>query len=80
MANWEERINLHAVLDAHRDDEDNAAVIVAFRAEVRKSRLLANWAYYLPDDATTEQIDAWLAKVYDAADERRVWCGMPSFK
>ncbi len=78
MPRWEESIDLHAVLDAHRDDADNAAIIVAFRTEVRRSRLLANWADYLPDDATTEQIDAWLAKVYDAADERRVWCGMSS--
>lgn len=78
MARWSKTIDIKQYLDPDRPAADVAKDIgaalgrsIAFRESGLMDALEA-----LPKDATADELDELLVKVYDLADERRIWLGV----
>ena len=82
---WSEKIDLNRLLtkldeeyDLERVEENcPQAVKEAIVAEIRKSTWLASYAEDVLACKSIAAVNRCLQKIYDVADIRRVWCGMP---
>lgn len=85
MANWIEKINLHGVMARFADEYDLSEhekpcpqpVLDAMATELEKSVWFRRFSVPLRNARSIAEANRVLARVFDAAEFHRVWCGMP---